>query len=389
MRIGVNTLFLIPGEVGGSETYLRRTLYAMAGLFPDVQTVLFTNRENDAFLRKDLSSFPQVKFQRLKFKSANRFARIVREQTDLPVRVKRSKIDVLWSPGYTAPFFCHCPQVTSILDMQYKRYPEDLSPIARIITHILVTAAAKRSQSILTLSEFSKKEIAQYTCASLDGIHATLLAAAPEFARHAKAAENARHVPDGRMLRKQIGSKPYILSVANTYPHKGLHTLVDAFGKLEGRIGHRLVLVGLPRRGEPKVARAIEKLADPSRVVRMAKLSVDALAALYRYAELFVFPSLYEGFGLPVLEAMMAGTPVITTKKGSIPEVGGDVAVYADPPDAQTIAEQILNVLGWNRQQRCQWVKQAALHASTFTWESTAKRTMAVLTRAAVSHRQY
>ncbi|TFG89572.1 MAG: hypothetical protein E4H15_09070 [Syntrophobacterales bacterium] len=176
MRIGVNTLFLIPGEVGGTETYLREVLLAMAKSFVDVEWVLFTNRENDGYLRRIFGEFPQFAFHPLPLRAMNRYARIIREQIDLPFRVAVSRVDVLWSPGYTAPFFVPCPQVVTIPDMQYRRYPEDLTFPARIATDILVRMAVKRCRCILTISEFSRREILTFTHAREETVRAVHLA---------------------------------------------------------------------------------------------------------------------------------------------------------------------------------------------------------------------
>jgi len=374
MNVGVNTLFFIPGEVGGSETYLRRILIAMAELFPDIGLVLFTNRENDPELRSDLSSFPQVEYRLLNFKASNRYNRIIREQMELPLRINHDRIDVLWSPGYTAPFFCGCPQVTSILDMQYKRHPEDLSTIARVTTDLLIISAAKISSRIITISEFSKKEIIRFTTAPPEKIHSILLAAASEFANPLR--EDAGR--NDAALQK-LNGRPYILSVANSYPHKNLHTLVEAFSLIIHRVEHNLVLIGRPRLGEKRLQDAIHKISDKKRIIRIDRASTEALISWYRNADLFVFPSLYEGFGLPVLEAMMAGTPVVTTRMGSIPEVGGNHVVYVDPPDAGAIANRIFEVLNWDKKQRAFWVQNARIHADAFSWHITAKNTMEVL----------
>ena len=385
MHIGVNTLFFIRGEVGGSETYLRQTVSCMAKLFPDIRMTLFTNRENDSVLKKDLSCFSHVEFRLLNFRATNRFVRIIREQVELPKRARQSRIDVLWSPGYTSPFFCHCPQVTSILDMQYKTHPDDLSFLARIVTDILIRVSVKRSAGIITISEFSKKEIVKYTLAPPDKIHAILLAAAPEFA---VTDTDITHEDNAVCSFPMLGQRPYILSVANTYPHKNMHTLIDAFGKIMGNIAHNLVIIGLPRLGEEKVKKAIDGLSDPSRVIRLSRLSRGDLAMLYNRADIFVFPSLYEGFGLPILEAMISGIPVVTTKRGAIPEVGGNYAVYADPPDAQTIAARIMEIVRWDPEQRADWVQRAKIHTLDFTWEKTAEEVMKVLEHSAGNKRQ-
>ena len=379
MRIGVNTLFFIPGEVGGSETYLRSILIAMAELFPDIGLVLFTNRENDPELRSELSSYPQVEYRLLNFKASNRYARIIREQTELPMRVRETGVDVLWSPGYTAPFFCSCPQVTSILDMQYKRHPEDLSTIARVTTAILIMSAAKRSIRIITISEFSKKEIIRFTTAPPEKIHSILLAAASEFANPLREGTGRNDV-----AFPMLTGRPYILSVANSYPHKNLHTLVEAFSQIIHRVEHNLVLIGLPRLGEKMLQKAIDQVPHKNRIIRIGRANTEELIDWYRNADLFVFPSLYEGFGLPVLESMMSGTPVVTTRMGSIPEVGGNHVVYADPPNAGVIANRIFEVLNWDEKQRAFRVQNARIHADAFSWHITAKNTMEILKIAAL-----
>lgn len=374
MKIGVNTLFLIPGEVGGTETYLRQTLKAIAGDFPDISLILFTNRENDPVLRKDLSVFKNVGFEILDFAASNRYVRIIREQLELPGRVKHSGVDVLWSPGYTAPYFCSCPQVVTIPDMQYKNFPQDLTLTARMVTDILVKCAARRCRRIIAISEFSKSEVEKHTHVGRGRIDVVPLAVDEAFGN-----------PVPREKRIQVlaslvpSDRPYLLSVANTYPHKNIHTLVRAFGEMERKIPHNLVIVGNPRLGEEEVQKALAMIVDVKRVIRMSKLSMEQMVCLYQGCDVFVLPSLYEGFGLPVLEAMMAGVPVVTTRSASIPEVGGDCVFYADGLDIGDLTSAICRVTAMTQQQRDQWCRIAAARARTFTWQSTAKGSIEVI----------
>ena len=143
--------------------------------------------------------------------------------------------------------------------------------------------------------------------------------------------------------------RPYLLCVANSYPHKNIPVLIEAFSQLENEIPHDLVLVGQPRLGEPGVQQALKQIKDPSRVQRLFHVSREALIALYQDADLFIFPSLYEGFGLPVLEAMMSGVPVLTTRMGSIPEVGGDDVQYFDGQNTRDISQAHQINLGMGR----------------------------------------
>lgn len=379
MRVGVNTLFLIPGEVGGSETYLVQTLLAMVEHHADVQPVLFTNLENEPILRKTFDRFPHVAFHPLKFHARNRPHRILREQLHLPLAVRQAKVDLLWSPGYTSPMFSPCPQAVSILDMQYKRHPEDLSLAARLATDILVRLAARRCNAILTISDFSKSEILQYTAAMPDRMHVTHLAADPAFMPATPQMEIRRSI--SHVLPTDI---LYLLCVANTYPHKNIAALVQAFGRVQDRLPHHLVLVGKPRRGESDVAEALRSLPDPARIHRHQGVDRSTLIALYQGADLFVFPSLYEGFGLPVLEAMTAGVPVLTTRMGSIPEVGGDCVEYFDPQSEGDLERRIreiavLNASGLDQGKRQKMITRARERAATFSWKRTAGETLACL----------
>ena len=371
MKIGVNTLFLIPGEVGGTETYLREVLLAMARISAGIDWILFTNRENDSYLRRIFGSFPHFSFHPLPLRATNRYARIIREQVDLPFRVAASRTDILWSPGYTAPFITHCPQAVTIPDMQYRRYPEDLSPLARLATDILVRMAARRCRRIIAISEFSRREILKFTAAGEDSVRAIPLAADPAFARPIP--EDVRHQKLKALLPSE---KPYILCIANTYPHKNVHMLIRAFGEIMERIPHQLVLVGKPRLGEPDVQSALRQISDLGRMLRLQRVEQEDLCTLYQGADLFVFPSLYEGFGLPVLEAMMSGVPVLTTECGSIPEVGGDKVRYFDHADTGDLSRQILEILSWPDGDRKNWIQQGQEHAGRFSWEQTALKTI-------------
>ena len=131
-----------------------------------------------------------------------------------------------------------------------------------------------------------------------------------------------------------------------------MHALIESFGQILEKIPHQLVLVGKPRLGEPEVQKALRRMPDPSRIQRLLRVDYEDLFALYQGADLFVFPSLYEGFGLPVLEAMMSGVPVLTTRCGSIPEVGGDKVCYFDPTSSTDLARQIIQIVSWKSDYR-------------------------------------
>lgn len=378
MRIGINTLFLIPGEVGGSQTYFCETLRAMIKQFPDDEFILFTQRENDGFLKAIFGEQGRIQYAFLGFAATNRFVRIIREQTELPWRVRKAGVGVLWSPGYTAPILCPVSQVVSILDMQYRRFPEDLSWLARLTTDLLLRLGVWRIKSILAISEFSKSEIVHFLRVDPVRIRVTHLAASDVFA---DPANNA--LPGG--LPEQAVANGYILCVANSYPHKNVHTLVAAFRQIARTHPHYLVLVGKARLGEGDLQKAMAALPVDvqGRIIRLEGVSFAALVALYRRCSVFVFPSLYEGFGLPVLEAMLAGVPVVASDIPTHREIGADAVIYAEGRDPMALSEAIRSALQMPEDEKRHQRQIAALHARSFTWRQTAERTHATLVNAA------
>jgi glycosyltransferase involved in cell wall biosynthesis len=360
MMIGINTLFYIPGQVGGSETYLLEILRVWKRSEKDLEVVLFTNLENHEKLEEEFAGDGWI-CVRCSFRAENRVVRILREQIELPRRVRQSGVEVLWSPGYTSPFFCACPQVVSLLDMQYKRFPQDLSFIGRWTTEVLVQMAARRADHVLTISEFSKQEIQHFTPAPPERISVTPLAVDPSF---------TEPVPGDPGV-----PRPYILCVANSYPHKNVDQLIRAFVAVEDEIPYTLVWVGRPRLGEKKIVEALSRLSDPDRVVRMSGLSREELIRLFQQADLFVFPSLYEGFGLPVLESLTAGTPVLTTDCGSLPEVGGKHVSTYDPSEDENLQKALREFDPADEEWRTgleEWM-------DAFSWKKTAQHTVTVL----------
>ncbi|MGI6099612.1 MAG: glycosyltransferase family 4 protein [Lentisphaerae bacterium] len=359
-HLGVNTLFLIPGRVGGSERYFTETMRALLPLHQGPCT-LFTNCENDEVLRAAFKGcHGNLRFDCLGFRAASRPQRILREQFQLLRYIRRAGCDVLWSPGYTACLLTRCPQAVTIFDLQYRRFPEDLSPPAWLATHVLVSLAARRCRAIMTTSEFSKAEIVGALGVPSGCIAVTYAAADPAFG--ATPPDFAAPVP-----------APYLLSVSNSYPHKNLPALVQAFDTIATEIPHRLLLVGGPGRGEAELTAAIAAARHADRIERRSGLGDAELAACYRGADLFVLPSQYEGFGLPVLEAMQAGVPVVTTRGGSLAEVGGTVAMFADPGTPAALAEAIMHSLSRTSSEREAVVEAGRRHAAGFTWQRTAR----------------
>lgn len=375
MKIGINALFLIPGEVGGTETYLRKILVQLPSLASEHEFVVFANEENRNLLARDMAEFSNVSIIDTKVNATSRLRRVLHEQFVLPKVVAAHKLDVLWNPGNICPLYKHvCPYVTTIHDMQYVSYPNDFTKTGLFFMKHFTPKAILKSDAVVTNSEFARQEIVQYSKVKVDRVHVVLPGVTQSYSEKL----DAEFIKE-RKLALLHSVDPYLLVVANSYPHKSIETAVEAFGKLNITCPLNLVLLGRPRLGDPAVQAAINALPDPSRVIRLQHVVESDLRALYQGAAAFVFPSKYEGFGLPVLEGMCAGVPVVAAKNASIPEVGGDAIEYFKGGDSDDLVIAIKKLFNKNDSQREAQILAQSKRAERFDWNSTARNLLTVL----------
>ena len=235
-----------------------------------------------------------------------------------------------------------------------------------------------RRASVITISEHSKEEIRRHYGLAADRITVTQLAADPRFRLLA---------PDdiGRERLLQLGVRfPYVLAVGNLQPRKNLARLVESFVRLrqEWGIPHQFVLAGKAQWKESELYEVIRRAGIEKDVLFAGYVTDDELVSLYNAADVFVYPSLYEGFGLPVLEAMACGVPVVTSRTTSLPEVAGEAALLVDPLDTIELAGAIGRVLS-NRPLNEELRAKGLRHVATFTWEQTARQTWETYCRVA------
>jgi glycosyltransferase involved in cell wall biosynthesis len=376
LRIGINTLFLVPGDVGGVEPYFRNLLRELVHLDTRSDYILFTNRENDGTFATENAA--NVRDVRCPVRAMRRPARLAYEYALLPPQARRQRVDVLFSPNYTAPSRPYYASVAAILDMRHADLPETFSPAFRAVHARLVRRTAASAARILTLSDHAKRRIVAVYGVPPERVTVTHLAADPIYFAPVPGEEVAR-------VRRRYGlHDPYILSVASLFPHKNLDTLLDAFTalRLTDHPPVQLALVGLQKSAAAALQARIRAGGLEKDVIVTGWVPEADLPALYRGAEVYVLPSRYEGFGLPVLEAMASGTPVITTTATSLPEVAGDAALLVDPDDRTGLVTALRRVLG-DAALRAELVGRGRERATLFTWKKTAETTVGALHAAA------
>ena len=259
--------------------------------------------------------------------------------------------------------------ITTVCDMTYLRCPEtmDRRNLKRIREGI--DYSVKRSSRVVTISEFSKREIVELLGVPEDKIR--VVPSAPNIS------EDMAEIKDVRAKFQIEG--PYILYVGNLEPRKNLVRLLEAFARLksERTVPHRLVLAGGRGWNNEDFDRALAASPYRDDIVLTGYVSTAEKNALYRFADVFVFPSLYEGFGIPPLEAMHWGCPVVAADAASLPEVVGDAAVLVDPLDPAAIAERLRRVL--EDREYANRLRDAGLRqAEKYTWDDSARRLLAV-----------
>jgi glycosyltransferase involved in cell wall biosynthesis len=352
VNIGLNLLYVLPGLVGGTETYAHGLLHGFAQLPDDNRYTVFLNEESRDWLEPVDARFRPVVCP---VHAASRRARYTFEQFRLPALTRTGRVDLLHSLGYVAPLRCPVPSVVTVHDLNYRNFGRTMPLLRRTALSFFVSRAVKRAACVITDAEFGRQEVARTLGKSLDRVVAIPLA--PKI-RPPSAARATADVP-------------YLLAFSSESPNKNLARLLAAWNEARTRhpITHELRLIGHRPAGLP---------SDQGSCVRWTGWIDDAaVGAQLAGADGLVFPSYYEGFGLPVLEAMEAGVAVAASRAASIPEVAGEAALFFDPFDLHDMATAIAR-LATDPALRAALVKRGHQQASRFSWQRSARMTLEV-----------
>jgi glycosyltransferase involved in cell wall biosynthesis len=358
VRVGLNLIYLVPGETGGMEVYARQLISALLRVRPDLDLVAFVNHEQHA------AGFDLCESVLVPVHAANRVEWVRGEQQLLPRAAHRAGVDLVHSLGSTAPWHGRFRRVTTIHDLHYRIVPDAHFGVRALGMRLLVPGAARRSHRLIAVS--------QTTANDLHDLLGVPLAKVDVVPQGVRIPGDVVPTPEDELRdRFTLGAGPVLLSVSAKRPHKNLLRLVEAHARIPDERRPMLVLPGYPTPHEAEL-RAAASCGD----VRFpAWLSDEDLEGFYALARGFVFPSLYEGFGLPVLEAMARGVPVATSARGSLAEVAGDAALLFDPEDVAAITAALERLLG-DEDERERLGVAGEQRATRFSWSRTADGTL-------------
>lgn len=365
MRIGFD-MHGLTELMQGSRTYAVNLAEALTAMDRDnaytlylPQEVLDAPRETARFQARGNVALRPI--------PASRFARLV---WPFPRGLPGHGLD-LYHCQYIAPLFCPVPYVVTIHDILHESYPEFFPGRLRRLMSMLYPLSARRAARVLTVSEFSRQELIRLYRLPPERVVCCHNGVGPEFRVLEERAARA-------VVERYGVEGPYVLFVGRIEPRKNLSGLIQAMERLAGQGAHLpLVVVGMKDAlFEEHYERTMQGRGS-ARVIFTGKAPQEDLPAFYNAATLTAYPSFAEGFGLPVLEAMACGSPVVTSNTTSLPEVAGDAAILVDPHDTEALAQAMHRVLtdpDLARRMRHEGLERAAL----FTWEQSARRTLEV-----------
>ena len=292
------------------------------------------------------------------------------QQTSLPLGLWEKKVDLFHGLAYGVPLLAPCPQVVTVHDLGFRYARDTQAPDVRRYLSKMAPIAMARASRIIVPSDAVRQDIGKYYAGYRPKARVTPLGVGSAFLLAGL---------EGQETERQSAEKtPYILTVGTHEPRKNLRRVVESFLQLvrDEDIPHRLVMVG----GETQATDEIRRLVGndySNRVLMVGYVPEKRLIQYYQGADCLVYPSLFEGFGIPLLEAMATGCPIVTSNTSSMPEVAGDAALYVDPTDASSIRTAMSRLLH-DRELRRGLRQRGISRVQQFTWSAVAQQTLAV-----------
>ena len=367
MRIGIDTTAL-PAQPVGAGTYIIQLVRAMIALDSDHQWVIYAHQG-----RQDLFDLPRKdNFEWVLVPDKSPARRMIWEQTVLPVLAHQARIDLLHSLHYTRPLYLPCASVVTFHDMTFFITPKLHTLSKRSFFPIAIRLSARLADALIAVSESTRQDAIRILDIPPNRITTTNLGVSSIF----QPITDPNRLAQAR--RKYSLPESYLLYIGTIEPRKNLPLLINAYNQLiQQNCDRELVIVG--RRGwmYEDVYRQIDALNLKERVHFTGYVPTEDLPALYNLAQIFIYPSRYEGFGIPPVEAMACGTPVITTQSSAMIETIGE-AGFLIPPDEVSALVNAIQMLNENANLHDELRQKGLQRASRFNWKKTAEDTLAV-----------
>ena len=372
LRVGLNAHLLSMRSSyrgAGLSRYVHQLLTHLPGADPDM--------EFHAYMHDQEFAPRGWRLHRTQLPTDGPWGRILWEQLLQPLSLKAHKTQVVHGPVYVAPLVSPCPRVITVHDLSFVRCPEHLPSPNRQYLRLLTRLSARRASRIIVVSANTKRELLQWL-----GLDPELV----EVIHHGVADDYQPIRNNGRVaaFRERHGlPDKMILFVGTLEPRKNVETLIRAYARLRRRhaIPHVLVIGGAKGWDYDRIFSVAEELSLSGQVIFPGFLPRGELPLWYNATDLFVYPSVYEGFGWPPLEAMACGAPVVTSSASSLPEVVGEGALTVDPHNVEGLANAMYDVLS-SDSTRERLSEAGMKRATRFTWERTANATARVYRQA-------
>lgn len=366
MKIGIDARILEEKERTGVARYLVNLLREFCALAPQHEYILYLKNEN-------VSDVPQNGCIEQKLLDRDGLAEnVVFEHYILPRQAIKDRVDILFSPAYTTPLWCKCKRVVAIHDVSYQLFPQWFIFDEILKLRTISRISARKASKILSVSSHTKREIIKYYHVAPEKVVVTYAGVDPRF----KPSKNGGAIEE---VKRRYGIRnSYFIHVGAIFVRRSIPLLIGAFSRLVDRLPHQLVLIG-PNRSKPyqDILGLIREKSLNDRVVWIEYAPDEDLPLLYEGADALVLLSTYEGFGLPLVEAMACGTPVVASNLTSLPEVVGDAGLLVDPSNEAEVTEAIRSVLVDSRL-RANLAEKALRRAKIFSWRKSAEKCLAV-----------
>ncbi len=387
MRVGIDILFEQPGQSAGGETYLLGFLRALADINQGRHKYfLFVNSGNADFYAKVIDNI-DFTLVRLPGSNKHKWFRFLTQQVLIPYYVKRHHIDVIGFLGNTSALLLPCASALHVRSLHCFWTPEQLQWHRRQFLRRMIKASAKRANLVIANSNYLQGAVHNMLAVPLE--RTMLVREAVEHSLFHPLEQSPQRVAQARLQQTYGIKRPYILFISTLYPYKNADKLLRAFAQLvrEHNTEHQLVIVGGDYLGHMSSLKDLASELDiASRVIFTGHIADrQVIRNLYAMADVFIYPSSFETFGLPILEAMACGTPVIGSNRTSVPETMSDAGLVVDPDNQEEFAKGIHRVLT-DQRLRETLIKKGLNHTSQFNWERTAQETVLAYEKALHRH---